>query len=68
MLDANENMSKNATSLKIWIDAETATYDIKQFCDSHIIPQNVSYELAGFKPFIEERKKLLVLKLKDILN
>lgn len=68
MLDANENMSKNATSLKTWIEAQTATYDIKQFCESHMIPQNISYELADFKPFIEARKKALVLKLKELLN
>lgn len=68
MLDANENMSKNDTSLKTWIAAETANYDVKQFCESHIIPQNISYDLAEFKQFIEERKKLLIAKLKELLN
>ncbi len=68
MLDANENMSKNDTSLKTWIEAETANYDVKQFCESHTIPQNVSYDLAAFKQFIEERKKLLIAKLKELLN
>ncbi len=68
MLDANENMSKNATDLKSWIETETVNHDKKQFCDSHIIPYSVSYDLVDFSLFIEERKKILVLKLKDLLN
>jgi uncharacterized protein with ParB-like and HNH nuclease domain len=68
MLDANENMSKNAKSLKTWIETQTATYDSKQFCESHVIPQNVSYEITGFRSFIQERRKLLVAKLKELLN
>lgn len=68
MLDANENMSKNGASLKSWIELQSAGYDLRQFLDSHLIPQNVSYDLADFKLFIEARKQLLVNKFKDILN
>lgn len=68
MLDANENMSKNASNLKDWIETETANYDLKQFCESHIIPLHISYELKEFKSYIEARKVLLILKLREILN
>jgi uncharacterized protein with ParB-like and HNH nuclease domain len=68
MLDANENMSKNKKDLKDWIELETNNQDVKQFCDSHIIPQNVSYELTDFKQFINSRKVLLRSKIKAILN
>ena len=68
MLDANENMSKNATSLKLWIETETVSYDVKQFCEGHIIPQSIGYGLIDFKAFIEARKKLLVTRLKELLN
>lgn len=68
MLDANENMSKNGSSLKSWIELQSDGYDLRQFLKSHLIPQNVSYDLADFKLFIETRKQLLVKKFKEILN
>lgn len=68
MLDANENMAKNKRDLAEWITFETKKYDEKQFCESHLIPQSISYELADFKPFIEARKRILIDKLKEFLN
>jgi len=68
MLDANENMSKNQKDLNKWIEQETKKYDMKQFCESHLIPQEVSYKLVDFKEFIEARKVILRDKLKEILN
>lgn len=70
MLDANENMSKNAMSLKDWVNQETNSRDLifkKQFMDNHIIP-DVNLELSNFREFIEERKILLANKLKSILS
>lgn len=68
MLDANENMSKNAMSLSGWIEKETATSDLKRFMESHIIPQNISLELTNFTEYMIARKALLMNKLKLILN
>jgi uncharacterized protein with ParB-like and HNH nuclease domain len=68
MLDANENMSKNAKSLKDWVEQETKNADLKRFMDSHIIPQNIGLELTNFTQYITDRKALLVTKLKSILN
>ncbi|MFV8269499.1 DUF262 domain-containing protein [Flavobacterium sp. GT2N3] len=68
MLDANENMSKNAMSLKDWIEKETKNSDLKRFMDNHIIPQNIILELSNFTQYISARKILLVAKLKEILN
>lgn len=67
MLDANENMSKNAMSLKGWVAKETVSSDLSRFQQSHIIPSNVNLELSNFSQFITERKILLVNKLKLIL-
>ena len=67
MLDSNENMSKNATSLDTWISLQTKNKDLDRFIESHLIP-NVDYSLENFDNFIVERKKLLINKLKNILN
>lgn len=68
MLDANENMSKNAKSLKDWVEQETKSSDLKRFMESHIIPQNIGLDLTNFTEYVTNRKELLVVKLKSILN
>lgn len=68
MLDANENMSKNAMNLNDWVEKETENSDIKRFKDSHLIPLNISLELSNFTEYIVNRKELLLNKLKSILN
>lgn len=68
MLDANENMSKNAMNLKDWVEKETNNSDLKRFMESHMIPQNISLELSNFSEYLSDRKVLLVNKLKTILN
>ena len=68
MLDANENMSKKDMDLKSWVEKETKNSDIKRFMDGHIIPTKTNLELSNFSTFIDERKMLLINKLKLILN
>lgn len=68
MLDANENMSKNAKSLKDWIELETKNSDLKRFLENHIIPAEVDLDLSNFSEYITKRKVLLINKLKTILN
>lgn len=68
MLDANENMSKNAMALGDWVLKETVNTDLKRFLESHIIPHDISLELSNFAEYLTERKLLLVNKLKAILN
>lgn len=67
MLDSNENMSKNAKPLDAWITEQTKSKDKDRFIESHLIPK-VNYSLENFDNFIVERKKILVEKLKNILN
>jgi len=67
MLDSNENMSKNATPLDNWITEQTKNKDKDRFIVSHLIP-NVDYSLENFDIFSNERKKILIEKLKNILN
>jgi len=68
MLDANENMSKNKSPLKVWLDREGAKCDLSQFCRRQLIPIGISYELMDFGGYIEARKALLVKRFKEILN
>ena len=67
MLDANENMSKNDLSLKEWVEKETQNKDKKEFLEKHLIP-DVDLSIENFCNFIDEREKILLKKLKDILQ
>lgn len=67
MLDANENTSKNDKNLEEWVKKETLNKDYNQFLDSHLIP-NLSLSINDFSIFIEERKKILIKKLKSLFN
>lgn len=67
MLDANENMSKNDMDLKDWIEEQTKNKDKNNFLEKHLIP-NVELDLDNFEEYIEERKTLLTIKLKEILK
>jgi hypothetical protein len=67
MLDANENMSKNNMSLNSWVVQETKTKNRKQFLDNHLLP-DIDFSFKNFTEFIDERKKILIDKLKDILQ
>jgi uncharacterized protein with ParB-like and HNH nuclease domain len=68
MLDENENKSKQDKSLIKWVEQETKNCDKKRFLENHIIPQDVSLELSHFSIFVLERKKILITKLKELLN
>ena len=68
MLDEYENKSKQDKPLIEWVQQETKNCNKKLFMESHIIPQNVSLELSHFSEFVSERKKLLIRKLKELLN
>lgn len=67
MLDANENMSKNDMDLEDWVDAQTKNIDRNDFLGKHLIP-NVGLGLNNFEEYVEKRKKILMVKLKKILN
>lgn len=66
MLDANENMSKNAMPLQEWVEKQCGN-DKKGFLERHLIP-DVDLSLENFNNFCETRKDLLVRQLKDILH
>ncbi|EAJ3899995.1 DUF262 domain-containing protein, partial [Campylobacter jejuni] len=66
MLDANENESKNNKPLKQWVN-EKCNGNRKEFLGKHLIP-DVDLSLENFNNFIEERKKIIIDKLKSILN
>jgi hypothetical protein len=68
MLDANENMSKNAMDLKSWVEQKTQNVDPNRFLENHIITKNINLELSIFSQFIKARKILLIDKMKSILN
>ncbi len=67
MLDANENMSKNAKDLKDWVEEQTKTIEKNAFLEKHLIPV-VELDLDNFEQYIEKRKLILTKKLMEILN
>lgn len=66
MLDANENMSKNAEDLDSWVKKEAQTKDRSSFLTNHLIP-DINLELSNFDEFIIKRTTILCEKLKKIL-
>ena len=67
MLDANENMSKNAMNLIDWVEKETNADNKTQFLNSHLIPE-IDLNLNKFSEFYNKRKEILMEKMKLILN
>jgi uncharacterized protein with ParB-like and HNH nuclease domain len=67
MLDANENESKNSKPLADWISEQTDADTKEKFLENHLIP-NVGLSLDNFSNFIEERKKMLIEKLRLLIN
>lgn len=72
MLDANENKSKNAMSLKDWVDKEVKSgKDRNSFLERHLIP-DVDLSYSNFNDFIKSRRDLLrdllIEKLTNILK
>ena len=67
MLDANENMSKNAKKLKEWVDSETASDTRLSFLKNHLLP-DVNLELENFPEFIAERRVLLHERIKQLFK
>lgn len=68
LLDSNENESKQDEDLKAWAQEESKKQNIsiEKFCENHLIPNILEFE--RFNEFIQERKKLLMSKLKEIVN
>jgi hypothetical protein len=62
LLTDSENLSKNATPFKKWIDNRD-----NGFKSRHLIPEMKSYDLDAFEEFIDARKKLLIKQFKSIL-
>lgn len=67
MLDANENMSKNAMNLVDWVTKESNENSRSQFLNSHLIP-DIDLNLNNFNQFYEIRKAVLLEKMKTLLN
>lgn len=61
MLNSAMNLSKKDKLLKDWVALNSV--DLA----TQIIPQNISLEISNFKQFIEERRKLLVIKIKALV-
>ncbi|WP_159014585.1 DUF262 domain-containing protein [Acidisoma sp. S159] len=69
-LDANENMSKQATSLSVWAAAEAEHQKIShaKFCVDHILPEEPDLAFGRFRVFIEARRRILSQKLREALQ
>ena len=68
MLEAHVDASKQDKPLEQWIKESCKNEsDRKEFLKRHLIPE-VDLSLENFDNFYEERKKLLIGELKNILN
>ena len=70
-LDANENMSKQDTSLLDWASSEAQRQKVSmtKFCDDHLLPGDPSIlEFSRFPDFIADRRKLLGQRLRELLS
>lgn len=67
MLDANENMSKNAKELKKWVESETTPETRPSFLKNHLIP-DVNLDLENFPEYIEKRRLLLHERIKQLFK
>ncbi len=67
MLDANENMSKNADKLAKWVDKEILSKDKSTFLLNHHIP-DIDLSLDNFDEFITKRTAILASSLKQVLT
>ena len=52
--------------LEKWVE-ENAKKDVELFLDNHLIP-NVNLSINNFGEFFEERKAILIEKLKNLLT
>lgn len=70
LLNSNDNQSKSKKSLDDWVQVEIANKPqnwINDFYDSHIIPTKISLDISNFQQFYDERKKLLINKLNQLI-
>ena len=61
LLNGRQNESKNAKSLKEWVDAENKTYD------DLFLSDGISLEIKDFKDFIIDRKTNIKRHIKKII-
>jgi uncharacterized protein with ParB-like and HNH nuclease domain len=69
-LDANENKSKQDSTLADWVSKESERQKISKakFCTDRQLPDDVSLlEFARFREFITGRREILRAKLREIL-
>jgi len=70
LLEKETNIQKSDIPLKEWVESQTKGFsdvDKQAFLENRLIP-NVSLEEADIAKFFEERKKMLVSKLKTALS
>jgi len=61
LITDSENLTKNSTDFQIWIESRDNNFKIR-----NSIPELSSYSFDNFLVFIEERKKILTQKLKQM--
>lgn len=69
-LDSNENKSKQDKPLAKWVEAEAKRQKttLAKFCvDRDLPPNQVLLEFANFREFIQARRTLLQIRLRQAL-
>ncbi len=63
LLEGKENEQKSKQDLEYWLN-----HDVERKKNTLYLPKNVSYKIEDYGDFINERKKLMKAKLKEILK
>ena len=66
MMEGRRNRVKNKTPFKKWLEAESEL-NVPTYLKQNFIPKDVSYKIADFEEFYNERKIILRNSLKEIL-
>lgn len=67
LLEGEENQKKQDMQFETWLfEKYPEEEDRKKYMEKNYIPQNIDLSYGNFKQFIEERKKLMTQKLKQI--
>ncbi len=67
LIDSTINVEKQNLPFDVWLDTKF-TGNIENFKEKNFIPNNESIKLINFENFFNERKELMIKKLKEILQ
>jgi uncharacterized protein with ParB-like and HNH nuclease domain len=68
LIQETENLEKNATPFKIWVEAKYLGADLTNYKNLHHIPLENDLQMTNFVDFFNKRRETIKRKLMDLLN